>query len=76
MPSDSAGPRGPLASSYPAAVALVLFALTPFLVLTFAIFASGGARLQRPEIEPWLAGERGALRSPPLGAALGRRARG
>jgi hypothetical protein len=30
--------RGPLADSYPAAVALVVFALMPFLLLTAAIF--------------------------------------
>ena len=33
--------QGPLASSYPAAVALVLLALTPFLVLTSATFSLG-----------------------------------
>jgi MFS family permease len=31
--------RGPLASNYPAAVALVVFALVPFLLLTAAMFA-------------------------------------
>jgi MFS family permease len=46
------------------------------LLLALAIFASGGARLHRPDIEAWLEGERGALDSPPLGAALGRRRRG
>jgi hypothetical protein len=46
------------------------------LLLALAIFASGGVRLHRPDIERWLDGEGPALRSPPLGAALGARRSG
>lgn len=46
--------RGPLADSYWSAVALVLFALTPFLVLSSALFPLGE-------------GEEPALHSPALG---------
>jgi hypothetical protein len=40
------------------------------------VIASGGVRLQKPTIEPWLEGEGTALQSPELGAALRRRRRG
>jgi hypothetical protein len=40
------------------------------------VIASGGVRLQKPTIEPWLEGEDTALQSPELGAALRRRRRG
>jgi MFS family permease len=36
-------------------------------VVALAIWIAGGARLQRPDIEPWLAGEKPAIESPPLG---------
>ncbi len=36
-------------------------------VVAFAIWVAGGARLQRPDVEPWLKGERPAISSPPLG---------
>jgi hypothetical protein len=36
-------------------------------LLAVAIFAWGGARLRRPEIDAWLEGEGPALPSPPLG---------
>jgi MFS family permease len=42
-------------------------------LLVGAIVWSGGVRLQRPDIEPWLANEKTALDSPALGAALRRR---
>jgi hypothetical protein len=35
-----------------------------------ALFALGRARLQRPDLEPWLDGESPAIDSPPLAAAL------
>lgn len=38
-----------------------------------ALFALGGARLQRPDLDAWLAGERPAIQSPPLFARLRRR---
>lgn len=36
-------------------------------VVAFAIWIAGRARLRRPDIEPWPAGERPAISSPPLG---------
>jgi MFS family permease len=36
-------------------------------VVAVAIWIAGGARLQRPDIEPWLEGEKPAISSPPLG---------
>ncbi|MGN6202516.1 MAG: MFS transporter, partial [Solirubrobacterales bacterium] len=38
-----------------------------------AIVASGGLRLQAPDIDPWQEGEGPAIDSAPLGAALRRR---
>jgi MFS family permease len=42
-------------------------------IVVVAIVASGGVRLQDPDIEPWLEGNGTALDSPALGAALRRR---
>jgi MFS family permease len=36
-------------------------------VAAAAIWIAGRARLQRPDIEPWLEGEKAAIESPPLG---------
>jgi tetrahydromethanopterin S-methyltransferase subunit B len=36
-------------------------------VAAISIWVAGGARLQRPDIEPWLAGDSPAIESPPLG---------
>jgi hypothetical protein len=36
-------------------------------VTALAIWIAGRARLQRPDIEPWLEGEKPAIESPPLG---------
>jgi MFS family permease len=36
-------------------------------VVAISIWVVGRARLQRPDIEPWLAGEKPAIESPPLG---------
>jgi MFS family permease len=36
-------------------------------VVAASIWVAGRARLQRPDIEPWLAGEKPAIESPPLG---------
>jgi MFS family permease len=41
-------------------------------ITAVAIFASGGARLRRPDIDTWLDGEEPALPSPLLGARLPR----
>ncbi|HEX4753456.1 MAG TPA: hypothetical protein VH268_11190, partial [Solirubrobacterales bacterium] len=37
-------------------------------VAAISIWVAGGARLQRPDIEPWLAGDSPAIESPPLGS--------
>jgi MFS family permease len=44
-------------------------------LLAVGIFALGGARLQRPNLERWLEGEGPAISSPPLGAGRLRRSR-
>jgi MFS family permease len=36
-------------------------------VVAVSIWVAGGARLQRPDVEPWLEGEKPAIESPPLG---------
>jgi MFS family permease len=40
-------------------------------VVATSIWVAGRARLQRPDIEPWLAGEGPAIESPPLGGRRG-----
>jgi MFS family permease len=42
-------------------------------IVVIGTVASGGVRLQQPDIEPWLEGEGTAIHSPMLGAALRRR---
>ncbi len=61
--------KGPLAESYWSAVALLgaAFALGVFLA---------AARLERPDLETWMAGEGQALHSPPLGGEGRSAARG
>jgi hypothetical protein len=38
-------------------------------VAAAAIWIAGRARLQRPDIAPWLEGEKPAIESPPLGGS-------
>ena len=42
-------------------------------VIVVALFFAGGARLHRPRVDEWMAGEDTAFQSPPLGAAARRR---
>jgi MFS family permease len=62
--------RGSLADGLRLATWITLAGTVAGLVLVVALYVASGARLRRPDLETWLAGDEGALESPATAALV------